>query len=146
MKRLLVTLAALSFLNAEEAKVVEVTITGSDAMQYDQKEVTVKAGESVKLTFKHVGALPKTAMGHNIAILKPESDMAGFASACIAASATDYIPAEGEMKKLVVAHTKMLGGGEEDVIEVTFEEAGVYPFLCTFPGHFAIMNGKITVE
>jgi len=147
MKKLLMTLAVIGFLNAEEeAKMVEITITGSDAMQYDQKVVTVKAGEPINLTFKHVGSLPKTAMGHNIVILKPGSDLASFAYACTKESANGYIPSEDVMKELIVAHTKMLGGGEEDAVELTFEKPGSYPYLCTFPGHFAIMNGTITVE
>ena len=39
-----------------------------------------------------------------------------------------------------------LGGGEETEITFTAPEPGEYPFLCTFPGHFGIMNGKFIVK
>lgn len=39
-----------------------------------------------------------------------------------------------------------LSGGESKVIEVTFQQAGEYDFICTVPGHAtAGMVGKITV-
>ena len=46
----------------------------------------------------------------------------------------------------MVAHTKLLGGGESDEITFTAPAAGEYPFICTFPGHFAIMQGVMTVK
>ena len=55
-----------------------------------------------------------------------------------------YLP---EDMSPVLAHTKMLGPGESDMVEVTAPaEAGTYPYLCTFPGHFAIMKGVLVVE
>ena len=44
---------------------VKVTITGNDQMKYDKAEIEVKAGQTVALTFKNIGALPKAAMGHD---------------------------------------------------------------------------------
>ena len=47
----------------------------------------------------------------------------------------------------VVAHTKLVGGGEE--ASLTLDPAklagGEYKFACTFPGHGALMNGKVTL-
>jgi len=141
MKKVATILTTLGLINAGE-----LAVTGNDAMQYSTKTLTATVGEPVKLSFKHIGQLPKTAMGHNIAILKPGSDMTTFATASMSAAATDYIPADEANQAMLVANTKMIGGGEEDAIEVTFTEAGEYPFLCTFPGHYAIMNGVITVK
>ena len=42
-------------------------------MQFDLKSFDVKAGEKVELTFKNIGKIPKIAMGHNLVILKKES-------------------------------------------------------------------------
>ena len=63
------------------------------------------------------------------------------------AAATDYIPADEESKKMIVAHTKILGGGESQTITFTAPaEAGDYPYVCTFPGHFALMQGVLKVK
>ena len=134
---------------AEEAApaadgVVEITLTGNDLMQYDKTELSVPAGSTVRLTFSHVGQLDKTAMGHNFVLLKPGTTLEDFATKAMQFADTDYLP-EAEMGN-VIAHTEMLGGGESTTIEFEAPEAGTYEYLCTFPGHFAMMRGVLTVE
>ena len=60
-----------------------------------------------------------------------------------ASKSNDYIP-EGTIE--VIAHTKMIGGGETTVIEFVAPEAGTYTYICSFPGHYAMMKGKLIVE
>jgi len=57
-------------------KAEAVVITGGDTMQFDVTAFEAKAGEEITVTFKNGGNLPKTAMGHNLVILKPGSDLA----------------------------------------------------------------------
>ena len=124
---------------------VEVTITGNDTMQFDKKAFTVTAGQKVKLTFKNIGMLPKAAMGHNLVILKKGVNKIEFATAAIPAGpAAEYIPAA--KKKEILAYTKLLGPKETESIFFTAPEPGKYDYLCTFPGHFALMNGVMTVK
>ena len=124
----------------------KITIESNDAMQYDVKEFTVTEGDSVTLVLKHTGKLPAAAMGHNLVILKAGSKVPDFAMKAAAASATQYIPQDAALKSLVVANTKILGGGESDTIKFIAPAAGEYPYLCSFPGHFAIMKGKMIVK
>ena len=128
------------------AEEVKIEIAGNDQMQYDKKAFEVTEGQKVTLTLKHSGQLPVVAMGHNVVILKPGTDLAAFAVKCAPAKETGYIPADAESKALIIAHTKMLGGGESDTITFTAPAAGSYPYLCTFPGHFAVMQGVMTVK
>ncbi len=118
-------------------------ITGTDQMQYDKKELSVPATcKQVTVTLHHGGQLPATAMGHNW-VLVSTPDLAGVANAGMGAGLpNNYIPA-GD--KRVLAHTKVVGGGQTD--SVTFSTAGLkpggdYSYLCTFPGHNALMRGK----
>lgn len=127
---------------AETATANSIEIHGSDDMKFDKTEFTVSAGE-ITLVLKNVGEQPKETMGHNVVILKPGTEVKDFALAGLADADNDYINKDHEGD--VIAHTKMLGPGEEDTITVTLEP-GVYPFLCTFPGHFGTMQGTITVE
>jgi len=69
--------------------------------------------------------------------------MANFAIAAMGAVDTDYVPADS---KEVIAYTKIIGGGESVTITFDTPEKGTYDFLCTFPGHFALMQGKFIVE
>ena len=55
----------------------------------------------------------------------------------------DYVKPGDER---VIAHTKIIGGGEES--SVTFPVAKLaagtnYKFFCSFPGHAGVMNGVV---
>lgn len=146
MKKFIITLfsaALCQFAIAEDAKV---EITGNDQMQYNIKAFEVTEGQKVTLSFKHIGQLPSAAMGHNVVILKAGTAIPAFSAKCSTSKDNGYIPTDEESKKLIVAHTKMLGGGESDSVTFTAPAAGSYPFICTFPGHFAIMQGVMTVK
>ncbi|MFT6498716.1 MAG: azurin [Akkermansiaceae bacterium] len=124
----------------------EVTVTCNDQMQFDKKAIEVPAGKVVKLTLKNVGKVPKIAMGHNFVLLKKGTDLTAWAMKAMTAKPTDYMPTAEADKKAIIAHTKLLGPGEEDSITFTIKEAGDYEYLCSFPGHFALMKGKITAK
>ena len=119
------------------------TVEGNDQMQFNINLIRVKAGEPVEITVKNVGSMPKESMGHNLVILKPGIDIPTFGSEASAAADNEYIPKSSLTS--IVAHSKLLGPGESDKISVTLEK-GVYPFICSFPGHFGIMQGKIVAE
>ena len=71
---------------------------------------------------------------------------AEFSKAAFNARETEFIPAA--MKTAVLAHTTLAGPGES--VEVTIKvpaKAGSYPYLCSFPGHFALgMKGTLAVK
>ncbi|MGJ3235928.1 plastocyanin/azurin family copper-binding protein [Marivirga sp.] len=128
----------------EESDVVEITIEGNDQMQFNLDEIKVKAGSTVKLTLKHVGEMSVTQMGHNWVLLKQGTDIMEFGQKAATAKERGYIP-ESEEGKVIVS-TSLLGGGEEDTIEFEAPKKGTYDFICSFPGHVALMKGKFIVE
>lgn len=119
-------------------------IEGNDQMQFDKDLFTVKAGQEVQITLKNVGELPKESMGHNFVVLAPGTDVAAFGGEAFKAKDNDYIPAT--FASSIIAHTKLLGPGESDTITFTIDEPGEYEFVCSFPGHWGTMRGKIVVE
>lgn len=130
---------------AEKSGVRVIEMTGNDSMKYNLSSIELAVGEEVILKFTNVGTMPKQAMGHNVVVLKPGSDANAFSMAAAGAAATDYIP--DSLKGEVIDHTKMLGPKESDSITLKFSEAGVYPFLCSFPAHYQVgMKGMITVK
>lgn len=148
MRSILTSLCGLLLLAANISKAnCNLEIEGNDAMQFNTKELSVPAScTEVKLTLKHVGKLPKTAMGHNWILVK-EKDLQTVSSQGLTAGPThDYIPQD---KSLVIASTKLLGGGEQDTI--TFSTKALSPsekylFFCSFPGHFALMKGSFSIK
>jgi azurin len=145
MKKLPLILAALFAAPCAFADTT-LELTGNDQMQYSAKTLEVTAGEKVTLTFKHIGTLPAVAMGHNVIILKQGTVIPTFATKAMSAKDQGYIPQDPESVAMMVAHTKLIGGGESDTITFTAPEAGAYPYICSFPGHFAIMQGVLTVK
>ncbi|MBN38312.1 MAG: Azurin [Opitutae bacterium] len=135
--------ASAGFLNADH----KITITGNDTMQFDVKEFSVKAGAKVELTFKNIGKLPKLAMGHNLVILKEGISPLKFGQKIMGMGASPTNPLPKESLVEVIAATKLLGPGESEKLSFTApKQAGLYQFLCSFPGHYAIMRGVMVVE
>jgi azurin len=138
-----VTLTALALPLTAHADPCRVEISGNDVMQYDKKELAVPAAcRDITITLHHVGKQPREAMGHDWVLVKT-ADLAAVAQAAIGAGlANNYLP-PGD--KRVLAHTGVIGGGEST--SVTFSASiltrgGDYSYLCTFPGHSALMHGK----
>lgn len=148
MKKITIILVSMVFtLLAFGNNHTEVTITGNDTMQFDIKSFNASAGSDFKLTFKNTGKLPKIAMGHNLVILKKGISAIKFGQKVMAAggSATNALP-ESVMDDVLVA-TKLLGPGESEVLNFKVPlEKGSYQYVCTFPGHFAMMRGVMEVE
>ena len=119
------------------------TVQGDDQMKFDTNLIRVKAGEAVELTFKNAGTMPKESMGHNFVVLKAGVDLPTFGGEAASASDNEYIPKSALSS--IIAHTKLLGPGEEDKITFTLEK-GVYDYICSFPGHYGIMKGQIVAE
>jgi len=123
-----------------------VELTGGDDMKFNTTSITAKPGETLHIVLKNAGTIPKIAMAHNFVLLAAAANVDEFIKAAMGAQATDYIPAD--KKAQVLASTKLAGPGE--TVEVTFKapaKPGSYPYMCTFPGHFAAgMKGTLVVK
>lgn len=123
-----------------------VIIESNDMMQFDKKEIVIsKACKEFTIDLRHVGQLPKAAMGHNV-VVTAKADMQAAGNDGIAAGIdNDYVKPDDER---VLAHTKLIGGGEKDAVTFStekFQAGGDYEFFCSFPGHSAIMKGVVKV-
>ncbi|MDO6760683.1 azurin [Tamlana sp. 2_MG-2023] len=129
--------------STQDTSVKVIEITANDAMQFNTSKIEVQAGDKVKIVLKHVGKMPKNVMGHNFVLLKKGVDLVKFGNKAATEKDSEYIPDDGDD---VIAHTKLIGGGETAAVEFNAPESGSYDFLCSFPGHFAIMKGKFVVK
>jgi azurin len=123
-----------------------INLTAGDDMKYSTPALTAKPGESLHVVLKNTGTMPKMAAAHNFVLLKASTKPEAVATASMTAQATGYIP--DQFKADILAHTNLAGPNE--TVDVTFtapKAPGTYPFLCTFPGHFASgMKGTLTVK
>ncbi len=114
--------------------------TVPEKMMYDVKELTVKPGKKVKLTFANIDFMP-----HNILLVRPEkADEVGLAAINLGARGFDvsFVPESKE----ILWHSKLVDYGTEEVIEFTApKEEGAYPYICSFPGHHRLMRGMLYV-
>jgi azurin len=123
-----------------------VVVTAGDEMKFSVTQIAAARGETLKIRLIAVGTAPKSAMAHNLVILKAGVSQISFVEAAAQAKATDYIPPA--MKNQILASTILIGNGESAEVDVRLpDRAGTYPFLCAFPGHFAAgARGVITVK
>lgn len=142
-----VTLPAL----AQDADVATIELKPSanpaSPLAYDKTELSVKAGQKVKLTLNNNGGiLPQP---HNFLLLKPgKLDAVGAQANAMLADpqgmAKSYIPEAA--KPDIIVNTKLVQPNQSETIEFTApEEAGDYPYICTFPGHWMLMRGVMHV-
>ncbi len=136
---LLAALAACPTIAAELA----VTIKAVTGMQYDTKRLAIAPGTTVTLTFVNDDA---TDMPHNFVLTKPGKrlDVVNAAAALGAdAAKTGFVPTVADVVASipeVKPHT---------TAKLTFTvptEPGIYPYVCTYPGHGLIMFGDLYVS
>lgn len=145
--RLAAVFFTLSFSSTVFAKTCDIEINSTDMMSFDKKEMTISADcTEVNLTLNHVGKLAKNIMGHNWVLTKT-ADLQSVANAGGAAGLeNEYLPTD---RAKVIAATKIIGGGESTTVSFSangLQKGGDYTFFCSFPGHWAIMQGKFVVS
>lgn len=109
-------------------------------LKFDLTNITLKAGTKVKLTFKNVDD-----MLHNFVLTAPASGNAVGEMALkmgLDGEKYDFVPATPK----VLAYTSLLQPGKSDTIYFTVpNKPGIYPFICTYPGHYMVMKGQMKV-
>jgi putative heme-binding domain-containing protein len=124
-----------------DAHVIEMR-AGSN-LTFTPRMFTVKAGEPVRLTFINPDVVP-----HNWVLIKPASlDRVGnLVNRVIAepdAVGRQYVPRSED----VLVYTDIVQPGQQFAVYFRAPTLkGRYPYLCTFPGHWMVMNGEMVVE
>jgi azurin len=120
-----------------------VLVDAALGLQYVQKQLTAKPGERLSLTFRNPDVVP-----HNWMLAKPGSlqrigDLANLMITDPQGLAKHYVPNSPD----VLVYTDMINPQGEFTIHFTApNQKGDYPYLCTFPGHWMVMNGILKVE
>jgi len=112
----------------------------ANTMAYDKTRLTVPTGSTVHLTLQN-GA---NAVGapHNWVLVKPGTEASVASAGLKFGEAASYVDARDTN---VLAHTSMAKPGETTEVTFIAPAPGDYPYICTFPGHYLMMKGLLTV-
>ena len=114
--------------------------TVKDKMMYDVKEFSVETGRLVSLQFVNKDLAP-----HNLLIVKPGK--ADEVSNLAISLAEDGPKKEWRPDTpLILWGSKMINQNESDEIIFNAPDPGIYPFICTYPGHSQMMRGIMKVK
>ena len=126
----------------EGPTVVEIrTLRGQ--MKYDQDEIQVPAGAKIRLVLHNDDDMP-----HNLVICKPGEGIEQE----VAHKAWE-LGGDGFNRHWIPQHpallfaSKMADPKNSVTLEFTApEKPGIYPYVCTLPGHSMLMNGEMIVD
>ena len=120
-----------------------ITIQAGSNLSFATKVIKAKAGEVLALTFDNPDVVP-----HNWALLKPGTlqrvgELANQLISDPEAAIKQYVPESSD----VIVFTDIVLPKQQFTIYFKVPELpGRYPYLCTFPGHWLVMNGVLVVE
>jgi len=113
-----------------------------EKMSYDKDVVVIRAGKPVEFVLENTDLMP-----HNFAIVKPGSlEEMGLYSEANAQkpefAVRQFIPNSDK----VLAGSKLMQPRDSQRLSFTApNEPGVYPYVCTYPGHWRRMYGALYV-
>ncbi len=113
-----------------------------ERMLYTKNAFSVKAGQPVKLVFTN-----PDATAHNLVIVSPGAgEEIGMAGNEMAKDPKGLEKGFLPKSEKILHHTQLLNQGETETLRFRAPTMpGVYPYICTFPGHWLIMKGEMTV-
>jgi putative heme-binding domain-containing protein len=138
--------AQAEFDTQPDLKVVRINCV-PERMRYSVEQFAVTPGQPVKLVLTN-----PDATDHDLLIVQPgaleEVGMAANEMAKDPANAnSNFFPEE--KRPLILESTPMIGPTRRTQVHVLRfhapREQGIYPYLCTFPGHWVIMRGDMVV-
>lgn len=116
--------------------------TVREEMRFDKKEFSVTAGKQIEIVLEN-----PDAMQHNLVIGKPKSmEIIGTAADKLITAKDgaekNYVPSISQ----VIVATPLVNPDQTYRLKFTAPATpGDYPFVCTFPGHWRLMNGVMKV-
>ena len=119
-----------------------ITIRAIEGLQFDPPRTKIDPGQTVR--FRILNRDPGD-LAHNFVLIKPGA-LAEIQKLSMqvdqAAIDRDYLPDHDSVLKA----TKLLNADEgDDFLFTAPEKPGIYPYVCTFPGHAQLMYGALYV-
>jgi putative heme-binding domain-containing protein len=116
--------------------------TLTDQMLFDKERLVVQAGKPVEFAFENTDIMP-----HNFVIVQPGAlEEVGTAAEAQAtqpgAAERNYVPQSG---KILLASKLLMPRNAQRLPYNSPTTPGIYPYVCTYPGHWRRMYGALYV-
>ncbi len=114
-----------------------------EQMRYDITRIVVPMGRAFEIIFENPDVMP-----HNLVVVtQGNREKIGLAAQELPAGHTDR---QGRAwvteDRAIIAATKLLEPGQSETLKMAAIRAeGTYDYVCTFPGHWAVMFGQLVV-
>ena len=138
--------AEAEFDQQSELKTVRIACL-PERMRYTVDQVVATVGQPLKIVLVN-----PDATDHNLVLVRPGAlEEVGLAANAMARdprnAQSDFIPES--KRSLILAAAPMIGPTREAQVHVLRirapESPGIYPYVCTFPGHWVVMKGELVV-
>ncbi|HNR75389.1 MAG TPA: plastocyanin/azurin family copper-binding protein, partial [Cyclobacteriaceae bacterium] len=127
--------------SATGAQVIKLGVIKNE-MKYDLKEFTVEAGRPVEIVFENLDFMQHNLVIGQIGSLETIGKAADKLASDPQGAEKHYVPQLAE----VLYSTKLVNPQQTETLKfVAPAKTGDYPYVCTFPGHWSIMNGVMKV-
>lgn len=125
------------------AKPRTIRVLAGKNLTFEPRNLEARPGEPIRLIFENPDVVP-----HNWVLIKPGKlatigELTNQLVADPEAVLRHYVPKSDD----VLAYTDIVG--PEQSFTIFFhapQQPGRYPFLCTFPGHWMVMNGEFVIK
>lgn len=116
--------------------------TVNQEMAFNKKVLYATAGQTIEIILNNVDQMP-----HNVVVIRPGS-LNAFGKMVDSyvtnpdAAKSGYVP----KSRYVLGSTEMIEPGKKGSILFKIpDQPGIYPYVCTFPGHWTMMQGELIV-
>ncbi len=106
-------------------------------LSYDVTEIRAPAGDTLTVRYDN----SRGEMIHNFVLVRSDEDITPVGSAALEAHRNEYIP-EDEMER-ILAYSRLVYPGETVDLSFVVPPPGTYPYICTYSGHFTMMQGRL---
>ncbi|MEX1011170.1 MAG: plastocyanin/azurin family copper-binding protein [Balneolaceae bacterium] len=133
---------ALNSVRVSDGDTLTVRAIGAD-LSYDITEI--EAAREITFTIRFDNS--ESTMPHNVVFVESEEDIMPVGVASLQFYEQEYIPYEtDEMEKIFAYSSLAIPGNIVYLTVVVPKEPGSYPYICTYPGHFTQMQGRLIVD
>jgi putative heme-binding domain-containing protein len=113
-----------------------------EQMRYDKERFAVKAGKEVEVLLDNADMMPHNFVVTEVGAMEEIGQLAEADATKPGAAERQYVPSSPK----VLVKSRLVQPRESEKISFTApKEPGVYPYVCTYPGHWRRMYGAMYV-
>ncbi len=124
-------------------KVRKTTLKAVEGLRFEPARISAKRGEILELSFRNEDPNDQP---HNFVLIKPGT-LEDIQTASMVVGPDSMAKGFVPESEAVLSQSKLLNADERETLRIQLpDEKGIYPYVCTFPGHALVMYGALYVD